>query len=119
MKINNKFSSEIDVIAGVTQGSIDGSLLFNLFINHLVFFIEQCTLSNFADDNNLSLSAEDKELVKSMLSSDFMIVEDFFFENYMILNPGKCYFMSIGKNVSNSELLNLNDLNKFKKLQIG
>ena len=27
------------------------------------------------------------------------------------LNPGKCYFMCIGKNVSDSELLNLNDLN--------
>ena len=40
-----------------------------------------------------------------------MIVENWFFENYMILNPGKCYFMCIGKNVSDSELLNLRDLN--------
>ena len=29
----------------------------------------------------------------------------------MILNPGKCYFMCIGKNVNDSELLNLDDLN--------
>ena len=29
----------------------------------------------------------------------------------MILNPEKCYFMFIGKNVSDSELLNLNELN--------
>ena len=46
-----------------------------------------------------------------MLSSDFMIVEDWFFEIYMILNLETCYFMCIGKNVSDSELLNLNDLN--------
>ena len=46
-----------------------------------------------------------------MLSSDFMIVENWFFENCVILNPGKCYFMCIGKNVSDSGLLNLNDLN--------
>ena len=111
VQINNKFSSERDVIAGVPQGSIDGPLLFNLFINDLVFFIEQCTLSNYADDNNLSISGEDKELIKSMLSSDFMIVENWFFENYMILNPGKCYFMCIGKNVNDSESLNLNGLN--------
>ena len=86
-------------------------LLFNLFINDLTFFIEQCTLRNYADDNNLFISGEDKELIKSMLSSDFMIVEDWLLENYMILNPEKCYFMCIGKNVSDSELLNLNDLN--------
>ena len=46
-----------------------------------------------------------------MLSSDFMIVENWLFENYMILNPGKCHFMCIGKNVSDSELIKLNDLN--------
>ena len=120
VQINNKFSSERDVVAGVPQGSIDGPLLFSLLINDLTFFIEQCTLSNYADDNNLSISVEDKELIKSMLSSEFMIVEDWFFENYMILNPEKCYFMCIGKNVNDSELLNLNDLNlkNYKELEI-
>ena len=58
VQINNKFRAERDVIAGVPQGSIDGPLLFNLFINNLTFFIEQCTLSNYADDNNLSISGE-------------------------------------------------------------
>ena len=99
MQINNKFSSERDVITKVPQGSMDGPILFNLFINDLVVFIDQCTL-------------------KYMLLSDFMIVENWVFENCMILNPEKCYFMCIGKNVSHSELLNLNNLN-LKKLQRG
>ena len=46
VQINSKFSSERDVIAEVPQGSIDVPLLFNLFINDLIFFIEQCFLSN-------------------------------------------------------------------------
>ena len=120
VQINNKFSSERDVIAEIPQGSTDSPLLFNLFINDLVFFIEQCTLSNYVDDNNLPISAEDKELIKSMLSSDFMIVENWFFEYYMILNLGKCYFIGIGKNVSDSESLNLNDLNlkNYKEVEV-
>ena len=77
VQINNKFSSERDVIAEVLQGSIDVPLLFNFFVNDLVFFVE-CVLSNYVDDNNFSISREDKELIKSMLLSDLMIVEDCF-----------------------------------------
>ena len=53
VQINNKFGSENIVIAWVPQGSIDGLLPFNLFINDLIFFIQYCTLSNYDDDNNL------------------------------------------------------------------
>ena len=79
VQIDNKFCSERDVIAGILQGSIDDPLLFNLLINDLISFIEQSTLSNYADDNNSSISGEDKELIKSMLSSGFMIVEGWVF----------------------------------------
>ena len=52
-QINNYFSSGKKVIAGVPQGSIDGPQLFGLLIDDLFLFIEQCFLSNYADDNNL------------------------------------------------------------------
>ena len=56
------------------------------------------------------MSGDNKELTKSLLCSDFKIVENCFFKNFMVLNPGKCHFMCIGEKVTDSELLNFNDV---------
>ena len=109
VQVNNKFSSESTVVAGVPQGSIDGPLLFNLFINDLVFFIQYCTLSNYADDNNLFSMGKNKDQVKTFLSSDFKIINNWFYENFMVLNPEKSHFMCIGQKIDDAETLNFNN----------
>ena len=38
-EINNNFSSGKNIIAGVSQGSIDRRLFFNRFINEVIFFM--------------------------------------------------------------------------------
>ena len=63
--INNSANTTQTVIAGVPQGSIDGPLVLNLFINDLVLFIEYTALGNYADDNNLSITGTNTENKKT------------------------------------------------------
>ena len=91
-------------MAGVPQGSTDGPLLFNLFINDLFLFVCVSTLSYYADDSNLFATGTDTQLIKQMLLSDFRAVNNWFYENLMILNPGKCHFMSIGKDTRDEDV---------------
>ena len=49
------------------QGSILGPLLFNIFLNNLFLFVENCDLSNYADDNTLYSSGNDLEKVEQTL----------------------------------------------------
>ena len=73
--INSKTSSSKVVIAGVSQGFINGPLLFNLFINDLVLFQFTTVLSNYADDNNLyAIIGNDKEETKRALVKDLQRV---------------------------------------------
>ena len=101
IRVNSNFSSWKEIIARVLQGSILGPLLFNIFVNDLFLFVSSSNLSNYADDNTLYTSGYDLKEVKEVLLNDLNKVTEWFFENDMALNAGKCYFMCLDKNTEN------------------
>ena len=82
--INNKTTLSEAGIAGVSEGSIDGQLLFNLFINDLILFLYTTVLSSYADGNNFYAIGNDKDETKRALVKDFQTVINWFYENYTV-----------------------------------
>ena len=56
-KIGSAISEWTDVLTGIPQGSIFVPLIFNIFINDLIMFIEKTDICNFPDDNTLYKSS--------------------------------------------------------------
>ena len=101
VNVSNKFSAWEDIYSGVPQGSILGPLLFNIFINEIFSFLTTCEMYNYADDNTLYTYSRDFHQVQEYLKKDFEILENWFYDNYMVLNPCKCKFIGFGKTIEN------------------
>ena len=55
-------------------------------------------LSNYADDTNLYTIGENHNTNRNILNKYFLSLQAWFYNNYMVLNPGKCCYLSFGSN---------------------
>lgn len=53
VSLGDQFSNWNEVSAGVPQGSVLGPLIFNIFLNDLVYAVKQGTLSAYAYDTQI------------------------------------------------------------------
>ena len=70
-------------------------------------------LSTYANGNLLYTFGDNLKKIKNNLRNSFDIVSYWFYENYMVLNAEKCYFMCLRKNekflFNNSPMENSNE----------
>ena len=103
--VNNNFSLWKDIFAGAPQGSILGPLIFNIYINDMFLFPDNVCLSSYADDTTLYSTGENHNTNRNILNNFFLSLQKWFYGNYMVLNPGKCYYMTFDSNPDKSDLI--------------
>ena len=79
--------------------------MFNIYINDIFLFPDNACLSNYADGTTLYSVGENHNPNESILNKKFLSLQKWFYDNFMVLNPGKCYYMSFGSSPDKSDLI--------------
>ena len=97
-KVDGVFSSSIDVVSGVPQGSVLGPLLFLLYIADLPRLLQN-ELVGYADDSTLLCMiphSRDRSSVAASLNGDLAVISDWCSNRWgMLVNPSKTRGMLI------------------------
>ena len=112
IKIGQIVSKWGDISKGGPQGSVLGPILFNVFINDIFHFIKHGKLYNYADDNTLSMSCPDFDvLIRSLVSDSDALISWFDF-NCMQANPDKFQAIAVGKRTHDKQpVFNIGNIN--------
>ena len=129
VKVENSFSNWFELDLGVPQGSVLGPLLFNIYLNDLLWFTEDCEVCNFADDTTIFVCSKNLEEMTNKLEQSADTAIEWFRTNYFKLNTDKCKLIvgghkshkislrvgsSIVKEVSSVKLLGITIDNELK-----
>ena len=97
-KLDSTFSSWLKILLGVPQASILGPLLFNIFLNNILRFVEKTDICNFADHSTIYSCVKSVNYVIENLQSDLKTALKWFKDNQMMVNPGKFQSTILSKN---------------------
>ena len=93
--IDKSFSSWSTLLKGVPQRSVLGSILFNIYLNALFYFLH-CKICNFADDTTPYVCGNNLNFVMQRLEKQSNIALKWFEDNNMKMNTSKCHLSVSG-----------------------
>ena len=98
VRIGSETSNLGPITHGVTQGSILGPALFNLYIHDLPTIPESGSLESFVDDSKLYLSfpVKDATAVAQLINEDLAKIATWCSYNGLLINPDKIKLLVMG-----------------------
>ena len=104
VRLQNTISSQLHVNFGVPQGSILGPILFNIYVNDISNYINDCTLVQYADDTQFLHSGKVDSLqdILHKATATLTKAREYFLNNGLQLNTKKtqCIFIGSRQNIS-------------------
>ena len=93
VSVNGHISETLQIRCGVPQGSVHGSLLFLIYINHLPSVSKCLTFYLFADDTNICFEASDLFMLQKVVNFELRYVKKWLDANKLALNVDKTNFV--------------------------
>ena len=112
VKLCDTRSDWMTILKGAPQGSIFGPFGYNVFSNDLLFYMnEYCAIYNYADDNTISCTGGNIELVKQNVVKALDMMMNWFETNGMKTNPDKFQMIFFDRHKSHcDEFVEVNDI---------
>ena len=83
----------METVLGVSQGSILGPFLFNIFLANLFFIVNSMDIANYADDNTPYATANNIDSLIASLEEASKPLCTWFDNNLMKSNTDKCHLL--------------------------
>ena len=96
VSVNRTYSDTSDILLGVPQGSVLGTLLFVVFIKDLPSVAHRCKIVLYADDTALFFAGRNIQTIQSALQEDLNAVGEWFSLNRLLVNCDKTNVMLFG-----------------------
>ena len=93
VEVNGASSDALDVMCGVSQGSVLDPLLFLIFINDLLAVCKKLKFYLFADDTNMYFESDSLDLLEKTMNKELRKVDKWLTTNRLALNVDESHFV--------------------------